>query len=233
MRSETLCAINAEIALRRPSILVTDLATGDQRLVRAEEAAQDPLAGVIEERFRSGASGLIEVDGRRLFLQAHMPSIRLVVIGAVHISQVLAPMARLAGFDVAIVDPRAAFASPERFPDIQAIAAWPDETLPELKLDRRTSVIVLTHEPRIDDQGLVAALVADCFYIGALGSKKTHLKRIERLRAAGFDDAAISRIHAPIGIDIGAMTPAEIAISILAEVIAAQRRKPLRTERAP
>jgi xanthine dehydrogenase accessory factor len=232
MRAETLFALNAEIARRRPAIVVTDLATGAQRLVRAEEASQDPLSQALEERFLSGASGLVKLGGQRLFFRTHRPSIRLVVIGAVHIAQVLAPMARLAGFDVAIVDPRAAFASPERFPDVQVLAAWPDEALPELKLDRRTGVIVLTHEPRIDDQGLVAALAADCFYIGALGSKKTHLKRVERLHALGYHQSAISRIHAPVGMDIGALTPPEIAVSILAEVIAAQGRKPLRSERA-
>jgi xanthine dehydrogenase accessory factor len=232
MRAEDLFALNAEIVRRRPTVLITDMTTGAQRLVRPEEVAQDPLARVLEQRFQSGASGLVAADGTRLFLQVHSPSIRLVVIGAVHIAQVLAPMARLAGFEVTIIDPRTAFASPERFPDVELIAEWPQDALPAFKLDRRTAVVLLTHDPRIDDPGLVAALAADCFYIGALGSKKTHAKRLERLSAAGCSQADLSRVHAPIGVDIGALTPPEIAVSILAELIAAQRRKPLRAEQA-
>jgi xanthine dehydrogenase accessory factor len=232
MRARDLFTLNAEIAQRRPTILVTDMATGAQRLVRPEDVANDPLADVLHERFESGASGLVAMEGAQLFLQVHAPAVRLVVIGAVHIAQLLAPMARLAGFEVTIIDPRTAFASPERFPDVDLIAAWPQDALPALKLDRGTAVVLLTHDPRIDDPGLVAALAADCFYIGALGSKKTHAKRIERLCAAGCGQAALSRVHAPIGIDIGALTPPEIAVSILAELIAAQRRKPLRAEQA-
>jgi xanthine dehydrogenase accessory factor len=232
MRREDLFAVNAGIAQRRPTILITDMTSGAQRLVRPEEAAQDPLAGVLEQRFQSGASGLVLVDGVQLFLQVHAPSVRLVVIGAVHIAQVLAPMARLAGFEVTIIDPRTAFASSERFPDVELIAEWPQDALPAFKLDRRTAVVLLTHDPRIDDPGLVAALAAGCFYIGALGSKKTHAKRLERLRAAGCGEAELSRIHAPIGVDIGALTPPEIAVSILAELIAAQRRKALRSVEA-
>jgi xanthine dehydrogenase accessory factor len=232
MLAEDLFALNAEIALRRPIIVITDMTTGAQRLVRPEEVARDRLAGVLEERLQSGGSGLVVLDGAELFLQVHSPSVRLVVVGAVHIAQVLAPMARLTGLEVTIVDPRTAFATPERFPDADLIVQWPQDALPELKLDRRTAVVLLTHDPRIDDPGLVAALSADCFYVGALGSKKTHARRIERLRAAGCGEAALSRVHAPIGIDIGALTPPEIAISILAELIAAQRRKPLRAEQA-
>jgi xanthine dehydrogenase accessory factor len=230
MLAKNLFALNAEIAQRRPAILVTDLDTGAQRLVRRDEVARDPLAGVLEPRFQSGASGLVVADAAQLFVQVHAPSVRLVIVGAVHIAQILAPMARLAGLEVAIVDPRTAFASPERFPDVELIAQWPQDALPALRLDRRTAVVLLTHDPRIDDPGIVAAIDADCFYIGALGSKKTHAKRIERLRAAGFGPEALARIHAPIGIDIGALTPAEIAVSILAELIAAQKRKPLRAE---
>ena len=154
------------------------------------------------------------------------------MIGAVHISQALAPLARIAGLDPSIIDPRTAFATPERFPDTPVLAQWPDEALEAAPLDRYTAICLLTHDPKIDDRALVRALRADCFYIGALGSRKTHAKRLERMRAAGFDEAALARIHAPIGLDIGAVSPAEIAVSITGEIIAALRKKPLRSERA-
>jgi xanthine dehydrogenase accessory factor len=153
-----------------------------------------------------------------------VPPIRVVVIGAVHISQALAPMIRGLDFDVTIVDPRTAFASPERFPDTTVLAEWPDAALPRLGLDRYTALVALTHDPKIDDPALDAALKAQCFYIGALGSKKTHARRVERLTGAGFTDADIARIHAPIGLDIGAVSPAEIAVSILAEIVATLRQ---------
>jgi xanthine dehydrogenase accessory factor len=137
-------------------------------------------------------------------------------------------MARLADLDMIIVDPRTAFATVERFPDVEIIAQWPQEALPKLGLDPFTAVAVLTHNPEIDDPALAAALAASCFYVGALGSQKTHGKRLERLRARGFAEAQLKSIHAPIGLDIGAVSPAEIAVSILAEIIAAMRRKPLR-----
>jgi xanthine dehydrogenase accessory factor len=146
-----------------------------------------------------------------------------VITGAVHVSQALAPMARLAGYDVSIVDPRTAFATPERFPDVPLFAEWPDTALPRLGLDHWTAFAALTHDPKIDDTGLTAALASDCFYVGALGSKKTHAKRVERLRAAGLAEAAVARIHAPIGLAIGAVSPAEIAVSILAEITARLR----------
>ena len=149
-----------------------------------------------------------------------------------HISQALAPIARIAGLDVSIIDPRTAFATPDRFPDTPVVAKWPDEALAEAPLDRYTAICLLTHDPKIDDPALVVALRADCFYIGALGSRKTHAKRIERMRAQGFDEAALARIHAPIGLDIGAVSPAEIAVSIIGEIVASLRKKPLRAESA-
>jgi xanthine dehydrogenase accessory factor len=133
-------------------------------------------------------------------------------------------MARGLDFDVTILDPRTAFATPERFPDVPVVAEWPDAALPRLALDRYTALAALTHDPKIDDPALAAALQAECFYIGALGSKKTHARRVERLTTAGFGEEAIARIHAPIGLDIGAVSPAEIAVSILAEIVAALRR---------
>jgi xanthine dehydrogenase accessory factor len=190
--------------------------------VPAEAAGADPLAAELEKRLRSGRSGMLE-DGRT-FLTVQVPPPRLVVIGAVHISQALAPMARIAGFDVTIIDPRTAFATPERFPDVPLIAEWPEEVLKDVPLDAFTALAALTHDPKIDDVPLRAALAADCFYVGALGSRKTHGKRIERLMGEGASAAELERIHAPVGIDIGAQSPAEIAVAILAEVIAALRR---------
>jgi xanthine dehydrogenase accessory factor len=150
--------------------------------------------------------------------------VKAIVVGAVHISQALAPMARVLDLDVTIVDPRTAFATPERFPGVPVLAEWPEEVLPRLSLDRYTALVALTHDPKIDDPALTAALHAECFYVGALGSKKTHGRRVERLTAAGFTKAQIARIHAPIGLDIGAVSPAEIAVSILGEIVAALRR---------
>jgi xanthine dehydrogenase accessory factor len=159
----------------------------------------------------------------RVFLTVHVPSVRLVVTGAVHISQALAPVAQLLGYDVTIVDPRTAFASPERFPDVKVIAEWPDVALPPLGVDRYTAFVALTHDPKIDDPALAHALARDCFYIGALGSKKTHARRLERLKASGIPEAALARIHAPIGLAIGAVSPPEIAVAIMAEITASLR----------
>ena len=224
MDLELLSALNAERAARRAAVLVTDLATGDQRLVREDEAAAHPLADLLHERIRQGKSGLASHSGRDLFLAVQVPPVRVVVVGAVHISQALAPMARGLDLDVTIVDPRTAFATPERFPDVPVLAEWPDAALPRLGLDRYTALVALTHDPKIDDPALHAALRAACFYVGALGSKKTHARRVERLREAGFSDADIARIHAPIGLDIGAVSPAEIALAILGEIVATLRR---------
>jgi len=224
MNLDLLALLNAERAARRAVALVTDLATGEQRAVREAELAGDPLEEALAERFRSGKSGLVEEGGRELFVTVQVPPARAIVIGAVHISQALAPLARIAGLDVAIVDPRTAFASPERFPDVSLLAEWPDEALGRLGLDRYTALVALTHDPKIDDPALEAALRSDAFYVGALGSRKTHARRVERLTAAGFDAAAIGRIRAPIGLDIGAVSPAEIAVSILAEIVGTLRR---------
>ena len=232
MRRDLLAALNAERAARCAAILVTDLDSGTQRLVRETEFATDPLAELLEERLRLGKSGLAEVADRRLFLLVQVPRRYLIVLGAVHISQALAPMAKLADLDMLVIDPRTAFATPERFPGVEVIAGWPQDVLPRLSLDRFTALAVLTHDPRIDDPALAAALSAGCFYIGALGSQKTHAKRLARLRAAGFTESDLQNIHAPIGLDIGAVSPAEIAVAILGEIIAALRHKPLRTQAA-
>ncbi|HYC24650.1 MAG TPA: XdhC family protein [Roseiarcus sp.] len=230
MRLDLLAALNTERAARRPCVVVTDLESGAQRLVRAAAAADDPMESVLEPALRSGKSAAVEHDGRSYFLSVHAPAIRLTLIGAVHISQALAPIAKIADFDVTIIDPRTAFATPERFPDTRVIAEWPDAVLDRAPLDRYSAIALLTHDPKIDDPALERALRAECFYIGALGSRKTQARRAERMRALGFGDGALARIHGPIGLDIGAVSPAEIAVSILGEIIGALRKKPLRAE---
>jgi xanthine dehydrogenase accessory factor len=232
MRLDILKATNAARRDRRAGAVVTRLSDGDQRFVEADGLDADPLADEIETALRMGKSCAVTVAGEEHFLTVQAPSPRLTLIGAVHISQALAPMARIAGLDVAIIDPRTAFATPERFPGTPILAEWPDEALAAAPLDRFTAICLLTHDPKIDDPALKTALAADCFYIGALGSRKTHAKRLERMRAEGFDAATLARIHAPIGLDIGAVSPAEIAVSILGEVIASMRKKPLRSESA-
>jgi xanthine dehydrogenase accessory factor len=228
MRLEILSTMNAERAARRACVLVTETEGGAQRLVKLADLAADPLADVLDAALRSGKSGMVEHEGRSYFLTVQVPPARLLVIGAVHITQALAPMARVAGFDMTIIDPRTAFATPERFPDVPLLADWPQNVIPSLRLDRYTAVACFTHDPKIDDPALEAALAADCFYVGALGSRKTHGKRVERLKEKGFTDAQIARIRAPVGVDIGAVSPAEIAVSVLAEIILSLRKKPLR-----
>lgn len=223
MKFEILQQLNAERAARRPAIVVTDTATGGQRLVKAADIAADPLAAELGKQLRMGKSASIEIDGRKLFLNVYAPTAKLVIVGAVHISQALAPLARSLGYDVTVVDPRTAFASPERFPDVPLIAEWPDVALPPLNIDHYTAFVALTHDPKIDDPALLHAFARACFYIGALGSKKTHAKRLERLKGQGASDADLGRIHAPIGLAIGAVSPSEIAVSIMAEITAALR----------
>jgi xanthine dehydrogenase accessory factor len=166
---------------------------------------------------------MVEVDGKKLFITVHAPTAKLVITGAVHISQALAPMARALDYDVTVVDPRTAFASPERFPDIPLIADWPDVALPPLHVDHYTAFVALTHDPKIDDPALLHALEKNCFYIGALGSRKTHAKRLDRLKQQGASEAGLARIHAPIGLNIGAVSPAEIAVAIMGEITAILR----------
>ena len=226
MQLDLLAALNAERAARRAAIVVTDTATGKQRLVKAAAIARDQLSGVLAEHLRTGKSGMEETAEGRVFLTVHVPAAQLVVIGAVHISQALAPIATLLDYDVTIVDPRTAFATPERFPDVKVIAEWPDKALPPLGVDHYTAFVALTHDPKIDDPALLHALSRDCFYIGALGSRKTHARRVERLKQAGLSDADTARIHAPIGLDIGAVSPAEIAVAIMAQITERLREEP-------
>ncbi|WP_106745426.1 XdhC family protein [Yoonia maritima] len=197
----------------RPVAYVTDLETGGAHLV-GPPAYQD--------RFRLDQSG-IEPDGRT-FVVVHNPPLRLVVVGAVHIAQPLVSLARSCGYTPVLIDPRKAFGSAERFPGEHIIDDWPDEAMRALKLDARTAVVTLTHDPKLDDPAIVAALSTDVFYLGSLGSKRTHAKRIERLRGLGFSDAELNRIHAPVGLDLGGRHPAEIAVSIMAEVTQTLRK---------
>src|SRR5262249_18993688 len=175
---DVLHTLNAERSARRAAVLATDVASGEQRLVKAVDVSKDPLKEVLDKRLRMGKSGMEETPQGRVFLTVYVPSPRLVITGAVHISQTLAPIGQLLGYDVTIVDPRTAFASIERFPDVKVIAEWPDVALPPLGIDRYTAFVALTHDPKIDDPALKHALARDCFYVGALGSKKTHARRI-------------------------------------------------------
>jgi xanthine dehydrogenase accessory factor len=229
VRLETLSELNAERAARRPVIIVTDVSNGEQRLVKGKDIGTDPLSEDLAKQLRMGKSALVEAGGKKLFLNVYAPTARLVIIGAVHISQALAPLARSLDYDVTVVDPRTGFASPERFPDVPLIAEWPDVALPPLNIDQYTAFAALTHDPKIDDPALLHAFERGCFYIGALGSRKTHARRAERLKAQGAKDSDLARIHAPIGLPIGAVSPGEIAVAIMAE-ITAQLRLPKEKE---
>jgi len=226
LRLDILKALNAERAARRAAVVVTYQESGAQRLVTQDKVAADPLKDVLEAHLRSGKSGVEETSEGKVFLTVHVPPTRLVVIGAVHISQALAPIAALLGYDVTVVDPRTAFASPERFPGVKVLAEWPDTALPPLGVDRYTAFVALTHDPKIDDPALSHALERDCFYIGALGSRKTHGRRIERLKQQGASDEKLARIHAPIGLPIGAISPPEIAVAIMGEITSRLRLTP-------
>ncbi|MGB3811099.1 MAG: XdhC family protein, partial [Parvibaculum sp.] len=195
---------------KQPVVLATRLTDGIQKLLHQSDTKEENwLIKAVAEVLASDKSRVVEdPDGQQWFLNAFNPPLRLLVVGAVHIAQPVAAMAALAAYDVTVIDPRTAFASPERFPGVTLRTEWPDEAMTDLKPDARTAVITLTHDPKLDDPALVAALNSPAFYIGALGSKKTHAARHERLKAAGFDDQAIARIHGPIGLSIGAKSPA-------------------------
>ncbi|MGB3864638.1 MAG: XdhC family protein [Xanthobacteraceae bacterium] len=219
----TLTAVNIERAARRPVLVVTDVDSGEQRMVKAVDLADDPLRAELGKQLRMGKSAMIEAAGKKLFVNVYAPVARMVIIGAVHISQALAPMARSLGYDVTIIDPRTAFASPERFPDVRVVAEWPDVALPPLNVDHYTAFVAVTHDPKIDDPALLHAFERGCFYIGALGSRKTHAKRVARLTAQGAIEADIAKIHAPIGLPIGAISPGEVAVAIMAQITAQLR----------
>lgn len=224
MKAEILEQLLAARAAGMQAALVTDLDSERQSLVVGNKGG-DNLTAADREAVRTAiaqdASGIIE--GTRLFIHVFNPPERLIVVGAVHISQVLAPMAALAGYKVTVIDPRRAFATDARFPDVAMIADWPDDAMAQLKPDARTAIVTLTHDPKIDDPALAAALASPAFYIGALGSTRTHAKRRERLQTRGFGETDLARIHGPIGLAIGARTPAEIAISIMAQLTSVRR----------
>jgi len=226
VRLDILKALNTERAARRAAVVVTHVESGKQRLVKAADIATDPLRAALAEHLRTSKSGMEETAEGRVFLTVYVPPPQLVITGAVHISQTLAPIAKLLGYDVSIVDPRTAFATAERFPEVKVIAEWPDKALPPLGIDRYTAFVALTHDPKIDDPALAHALSRECFYIGALGSKKTHARRVERLKQQGLTDADIARIRAPIGLPIGAVSPAEIAVAIMAQITERLREEP-------
>ena len=206
-----IAELAAARAARRPVALVTDTESWARRL---SAGPGDALAAEIAARLARDRSGFEE----REFVHVHNPPLRLFVTGAAHIAQALVPMARMAGYDVVLIDPRAAFATEARFPGTEIRHDWPDEVLAQVGLDARSAVVTLSHDPKIDDPAIAETLNSDAFYLGCLGSRKTHGKRLDRLRAAGFGGEEIARIHAPVGLDIGATSPAEIAVAILAEM---------------
>lgn len=226
MTRDLLRRVLSEIAARRPVVVVTDLATGDARLVHPfePEPGLDPaLADAAREAALEDASAKLERDGGALFLRVFNPPVQVVIVGAVHIAQSLARMVQLAGYEVVVVDPRRAFATEARFDGVPLVREWPDEALARIGLGRRTALVTMTHDPKIDDPALAAALRSDAFYVGSLGSKKTQAARRERLRQQGLTEAALDRIHGPVGLPIGARSPGEIAVSILSQIVQALR----------
>ena len=231
MQRTILDRLNDDRAAERAVALVTALAGGGQALVYpdaapAGDALPDPVTEAARAALRADKSGQVEEGGQTWFVHVHNPPARMVIVGAVHITQALAGMAEAAGYAVIVCDPRRAFADAARFPAIEISTEWPDDALNRLGADHRTAVVTLTHDPKIDDPALEVAVRAPVFYIGALGSRRTHGKRLERLRAKGFSDDELNRIHAPIGLAIGARSPAEIAVSIMAEVTQVRRMPP-------
>ncbi|AFL52333.1 MULTISPECIES: XdhC family protein [Sinorhizobium] len=225
MQLSTLEKLNEARTARRAAVVVNDLSSGRAEAFIEGEPFPAEWDAAISETLRSARPALATVNERSLFLNVYLPPPRIVVVGAVHISQALARLAPIAGFDLTIIDPRTAFATVERFQGIELLADWAEDVLPTRPLDRYTALAAVTHDPKIDDYPIRAALDAGCFYVGALGSRKTHAARVERLRAAGVPEEAIGRIRAPIGLNIGAASPAEIAVAVLAEIIGAFRHR--------
>lgn len=229
MKRQILDAIQTARSAKSPVALITVLDSGYQEMVRADDSSAvggigDEVVEAARRALRDDRCTTIETPKGVAFVHVFNPPLRMIIIGAVHIGQVLAPMAALAGYEVTIVDPRRAFATSERFPDTVLLTQWPDEALKDLALDSRTAVLTVTHDPKLDDAALGVALRSEVFYIGSLGSKKTHAARIERLSEAGFGESELARIRAPVGLAIGSKSPAEIAISIMAEVTQVLRK---------
>ncbi|MBS0518965.1 MAG: XdhC family protein [Proteobacteria bacterium] len=230
MKSETLAALQEARTKRRAVVLATRLSDAAETLVypdRAEgELASDAaLVSAARRAMGIGRSETVDIGDQKIFLNVYVPPARLIIVGAVHIAQSLAPMASLLDFDVTVIDPRRAFATDDRFPGVKVMQEWADEAFEKIGLDASTAVVTLTHDPKLDDPALEAALKSDVFYIGALGSKRTHAKRKERLAEAGITDEQFARIHGPVGLNIGAKSPAEIAVSILGQIIEVRARR--------
>jgi xanthine dehydrogenase accessory factor len=225
MKRTLLDRLLASRARQEPVALVSDLSTGQHALVFRETATGDfglvaeDLAAV-RAMLAADETGLLRPD---LFVQSNNPPLRLILVGAVHIAQALVPLALATGYHVTIIDPRGSFATADRFPGVALSTDWPDEAMAAVRPDHRTAVVTLTHDPKLDDPALAAAVLSPAFYIGALGSRGTHAKRLARLAAEGLDEAALQRIHGPVGLAIGAKTQSEIAVSILAEIVAVRR----------
>ena len=227
MKVEVLTALNDLVVRQMPCAIVTDLKTGCQTLISATRTAGDvPLSpdNMAEAHRLMAADQSRLIEGTDLFVRVYSSPPRLIVVGAVHIAKALVPMARLSGFDVTIVDPRAAFVKSNAFDGVTTVEAWPDEAMAQILLTSRTAVVTLTHDPKLDDPALTAALQSPVFFIGALGSRKTHAKRLQRLKGEGFNDESLARIHGPVGLDINAVSPAEIAVSVMAQVVAELRK---------
>lgn len=230
MKQETLSQLLDDQTAKRAVALATDMESGDQTLIYTDSANgpdsdNAEVLAAARQAIQDDRSKVYELSGRRIFVETFNPPLRMLIVGAVHIAQPLSRMASVAGYDVTVIDPRASFATDERFPGISLNGEWPDDAMKALDPDRRTAVVTLTHDPKLDDPGLEVALKSDAFYIGALGSRKTHAGRVARLTDAGFSEAEIARIHAPVGLNIGSISPAEIAVSILAQITEVLHRK--------
>ena len=221
MKDETLSLILSEKNNRNTIIVATEINSGEQIIINEENDTDinNKILTAAKNNIIQGKSEILEIESNKWFLNITLPPLRLITVGAVHIAQPLAEIATISGYEVIIIDPRAAFANNQRFPDIKIINEWPEVALNELGIDNRTAVVTLTHDPKLDDSALNAALKSKAFYIGSLGSKKTHKARVQRLKIANFSDDEIKRIHGPIGLAIGAKSPQEIAISIISEII--------------
>ena len=227
MKAAPLARLKDAVAAGRSCAVVTDTSTGQQAMVEGGKSSGELTltdANLAEVRQLTVRDRSAMIEGTSLFVRTYASPPKVVVVGAVHIALSLVPMAKLAGFAVTVVDPRSAFVKSGNFTDVTTIEAWPDEAMSQITLDARTAVVTLTHDPKLDDPALAAALRAPVFYIGALGSRKTHAKRLQRLKDEGFTDEQMTRIRGPVGLDINAITPAEIAVSIMAEVIQVLRK---------
>lgn len=226
MLSKTLQSLQAARQQQRAVVLVRWLDKSQERLVfGVDDIDSTPLRDAVSEAFKSDKSRLVEIDGDRVFIQVFNRDLRMFIVGAVHIAQALVPFAQMSGYQVSVIDPRRAFAQDARFPGVTVHTAWPDDVIKDAQLDSRAALVTLTHDPKIDDPALQAGLKTDVFYIGSLGSKRTHASRLDRLREAGFEDATLSRIHGPVGLNIGAVSPAEIAIAVMGQVTQALRQR--------